>query len=49
MARAHGDLAVTDRVAATLLRLPMWTGLEAVQERVIDALITSLTAQEHQR
>lgn len=44
--RAHGDLKITDRIAATLLRLPMWTGLEAVQERVIDALITSLTAQE---
>lgn len=46
--RAHGELAVTDRVAASLLRLPMWTGLEAVQQRVIDALINSLTAQERQ-
>lgn len=49
LGRAHGKLEVTDRVAATLLRLPMWTGLESVQERVIDALITSLTAQEHRR
>jgi dTDP-4-amino-4,6-dideoxygalactose transaminase len=46
--RAHGNLAVTDRVATTLLRLPMWTGLEAVQEQVIDALSISLTAQERQ-
>ena len=46
--RAHGKLGVTDRVAATLLRLPMWTGLDAVQERVIDALSISLMAQERQ-
>jgi dTDP-4-amino-4,6-dideoxygalactose transaminase len=45
--RAHGDLKVTDRVAANLLRLPMWIGLEAVQERVIDALTAALAVRDN--
>jgi dTDP-4-amino-4,6-dideoxygalactose transaminase len=40
--RAHGDLAVTDRVAASLLRLPLWVGLEPLQPRVVDALAAAL-------
>lgn len=37
--RAHGTLAVTDRQAARLVRLPLWVGLaEAQQDRVVDVL-----------
>lgn len=37
--RMHGDLSVTDRQAARLIRLPMWVGLmEEQQKRVADAL-----------
>lgn len=42
--RAHGALGVTDRIAASLLRLPIWPGIEAVQQSVIDALTKSLAA-----
>ena len=34
--RAHGALATTDRVAATLVRLPLYLGLEPDQERVVE-------------
>lgn len=44
--RAHGSMSVTDRVAACLLRLPMWIGVEAFQQRVIEALAGSLAAWE---
>lgn len=41
-ARAHGDLAVTDRVSETLVRLPLWAGLEERQQEVLDAADTVL-------
>jgi dTDP-4-amino-4,6-dideoxygalactose transaminase len=44
--RTHGPMSVTDRVAACLLRLPMWIGLEAVQQSVIEAFAGSLAARE---
>lgn len=43
--RTHGSMDVTDRVSASLLRLPMWIGLEAVQQSVIDAFTASLAAR----
>ena len=37
--RAHGDLAVTDRQSARLVRLPLWHGLaQDMQDRVVDVL-----------
>ncbi|OYY48627.1 MAG: dTDP-4-amino-4,6-dideoxygalactose transaminase [Methylophilales bacterium 28-44-11] len=39
-ARAHGDLSITDRVSDTLLRLPLWVGLESRQQEVIDVLMS---------
>lgn len=43
--RVHGNLAVTDDVAARLVRLPLWVGLtSAQQDRVIDVLKESLQA-----
>jgi dTDP-4-amino-4,6-dideoxygalactose transaminase len=37
--RASGKLAVTDRVAASLIRLPLWAGLSAPdQQRVIEGV-----------
>lgn len=35
--RCHGALPVTDDVAARLLRMPMWLGLDAVMDRVLEA------------
>jgi dTDP-4-amino-4,6-dideoxygalactose transaminase len=35
-ARAHGSLATTERVASTLVRLPLYLGLEDDQARVVD-------------
>ncbi|MBS0319976.1 MAG: dTDP-4-amino-4,6-dideoxygalactose transaminase [Proteobacteria bacterium] len=43
-ARAHGSFAVTDRVAATILRLPLWLGIEPHQPRVIDAVLRHVRA-----
>jgi dTDP-4-amino-4,6-dideoxygalactose transaminase len=40
-ARTHGDLTTTERVSDTLLRLPMWVGLEASQQEVIDVLLSA--------
>ena len=37
-ARAHGTFDNTDAVAARLLRLPLWLGLESEQQRVIDSV-----------
>lgn len=34
-------IGVTDRVAACLVRLPMWVGLEEVQDQVIEAVISA--------
>jgi dTDP-4-amino-4,6-dideoxygalactose transaminase len=36
--RSSGPLAVTDEVAATLVRLPLWLGMEDRQPEVIEAL-----------
>jgi dTDP-4-amino-4,6-dideoxygalactose transaminase len=43
-ARHHGSMAVTDRVAGTLLRLPMFVTLDADLGAVIDAVRASLGA-----
>lgn len=38
-ARPHGDLAVTESMAARLVRLPLWVGIPAAdQERVVEQL-----------
>jgi len=37
--RAHGSLAVTESVADRLVRLPLWVGLEAQQQGVIEAVV----------
>ena len=39
--RAHGSLDVTDDVAARLVRLPLWVGLEDQQARIIDAVASA--------
>ncbi len=45
--RAEGDLAVTDSLAARLIRLPMWIGLsEQQQQRVCDMLGLALKARQ---
>jgi dTDP-4-amino-4,6-dideoxygalactose transaminase len=38
LGRSHGELAVTDRIAASLVRLPMYVGLETDQDRVDHAV-----------
>ncbi|KAB2660368.1 MAG: dTDP-4-amino-4,6-dideoxygalactose transaminase [Verrucomicrobia bacterium] len=40
--RAHGDLPVTLDRADRLVRLPLWLGLEAHQDRVIDEILAVL-------
>lgn len=40
--RTHGRLTVTEESAARLVRLPLWLGLEEVQERVIDGVWRAL-------
>lgn len=41
--RTHGDLAVTDRQSARLVRLPLWVGLSAAQqERIVEVLRASV-------
>jgi dTDP-4-amino-4,6-dideoxygalactose transaminase len=42
--RAHGELPVTVRVSDTLMRLPLWVGLEPHMERVQAALDEVLNA-----
>jgi dTDP-4-amino-4,6-dideoxygalactose transaminase len=42
--RAHGELTQTDRLSDRLLRLPLWVGLEAQQQQVLDALRQALQA-----
>ncbi len=37
LARSHGTMSVTDRVAERLVRLPMFVGVDEVQGRVVDA------------
>ena len=41
-ARAHGELPVTRAAAQRLVRLPLWSGLEPVQDRVIESTLTAL-------
>jgi dTDP-4-amino-4,6-dideoxygalactose transaminase len=43
-ARAAGDLAVTDRQSARLIRLPVWVGMTDAQVRQVIAAVTA-TAQ----
>ena len=38
-ARAHGALPNTRSAAARLVRLPLWLGMEPVQDRVIDTVL----------
>ena len=40
--RASGDLALTVELSERLVRLPLWIGLERVQEQVIDAIAAAL-------
>ena len=42
VSRTSGSLALTDSLAARLVRLPMWIGLEPQQQRVIDAVRLTL-------
>ena len=39
--RSSGDLAITEDMADRLVRLPLWVGLEKVQDRVIAAAIAA--------
>ncbi len=41
-ARAHGDLPVTHAVAERLVRLPLWFGMEPVQDQVIGTALGTL-------
>jgi dTDP-4-amino-4,6-dideoxygalactose transaminase len=44
--RAHGELPVTDRESASLIRLPLWMGMaDSDIERVVDAVHAILEAQ----
>jgi len=47
--RVDGPLPHTDQLSDRLLRLPLWSGLEAHQQRVIDALHTALAQHPAQR
>jgi len=40
--RTHGTLSVTNDVADRLVRLPLWVGLEALQDGVIQATLDAL-------
>lgn len=44
LARAHGALAVTDAVADSLLRMPLWLGIEPHLPRVFEAADRALHA-----
>jgi dTDP-4-amino-4,6-dideoxygalactose transaminase len=41
-ARVAGSLAATDAAADRLVRLPLWYGMDAPQEQVIDAVLAEL-------
>lgn len=43
VARMHGDLPVTEDLAARLARLPLWAGLEDQQERVVNLSLDVLS------
>lgn len=40
--RTHGGMAVTDKASATLIRLPLWLGLEDYQEEIVKNVIDYL-------
>jgi len=40
--RANGALDVTDNIAARLVRLPLWIGLEAQHAEVIETVTQAL-------
>jgi dTDP-4-amino-4,6-dideoxygalactose transaminase len=40
--RAEGALPVTDSASERLVRLPLWLGLEAHQDRVIEAALRAV-------
>lgn len=42
--RTHGDLSVTDRVADSLVRLPIWIGLDSELDSVIEKMTQTLRA-----
>jgi dTDP-4-amino-4,6-dideoxygalactose transaminase len=41
-ARTHGELPETRSVAQRLVRLPLWSGMEPVQDRVIEVALAAL-------
>ncbi len=40
--RSHGSFAVTDDISERLVRLPLWVGLEELQEQVISAVLDAI-------
>lgn len=38
VSRSHGDMSNTNELSARLVRLPLWVGLDTVQDKVIDAI-----------
>ena len=40
--RVHGDLPITRMASDCLLRLPLWLGVEAKQQRILDELTASI-------
>jgi len=40
--RAHGELAVTTKLADRLVRLPLWLGLEEAQDKVIELAMRTI-------
>ena len=44
VARSHGDMSVTLDMSDRLVRLPLWVGLEAQQQEVIDKAIEACAA-----
>lgn len=45
LGRAHGELPVTDRASARLVRLPLWAGMQDHHvEQVIEAVLEALSA-----
>ncbi|MHB8404765.1 MAG: hypothetical protein ACYDCJ_05000 [Gammaproteobacteria bacterium] len=43
--RVHGNMRVTDKISETLVRLPMWVGLEDRDVDVIADLIIETSVQ----
>ncbi len=42
LGRATGNMAVTDKVSSTLIRMPMWNGVDQIAGQVIDAVLEIL-------